>query len=65
MKALQGRYTAAINRTKREVLTQALQAHGSMRKAAAWLGTSPATVCRDCRLLGISLERHVTVRKAS
>ena len=66
MKALPGRYETAVQETKRRLLRTALEAEGSMRKAAVWLGVSVATVSRDCKQLGITLQTpkpQVLVRK--
>jgi len=54
-------YREQIDSAKRRILVAALKQHGSMRRAAIALGISVATVSRDCRLLGIRLEKTSTV----
>lgn len=56
MKRQNGRYAKEVDDLKRDLLKSALEDHGSMRKAAKWLGISVATVSRDCKLLGITLQ---------
>jgi len=58
------RYYEAVRDTKRRLLIAALKRHGTMRKAAQSLGISAATVCRDCKLLGITVQTSHTVEVA-
>jgi transcriptional regulator with PAS, ATPase and Fis domain len=49
-----GRMQAAIEKVQQEMIEQALDAHGSLRKAANALGMDPATFYRLAKKLGIS-----------